>query len=636
MLHKLGTAIDAWLEERFKISFLKKWLGKKEVPQHEQSMWYYFGGIALFLFLIQVITGLLLMVYYQPGIETSHASVKFITEKVEFGWLVRSIHSWAANLMVGVLFIHMFSAFFMKAYKAPREVTWLTGFVLFVITLGLGFSGYLLPWDELSFFATQVGLKIMAATPGIGPWMADLLRGGEIVGGATISRFFELHVWLLPAALIGVLGLHLMMVQIHGMSQPYHYANKPAKYRKSISFMEEFLYQDMILWSVLLGGVIFVASAFPWGLGEIADPFAPAPAGIKPEWYFMFMFQFLKQLPAHIGPTGLQLEGEVFGILLFGVAGLLWALVPFWGTVNRTMEKLATWFGVIAVAAIISLTAWGYLEGGAPPLASTSAGQAVSAQTLGEAETLFKQNCQACHSIGGGALAGPDLKGITATRDKATLAKFVANPEGSKMPQIPGIDEAKAMQILDYIEAQSNPKPATEAAAEASEPAVIPFTPQDVENGRNVFLGVTPLAKGGASCTSCHSVQGATAFGGGNLGNDLTHVYSKLGGRQGLEPWLTSMPNLTMKPLYQDQPLTPEEVHALTAFFEYVDTQKLSPDALRSMTGGSKRHYFVSIGLGGVVLVLLLFALIYHNRFRGVRRHLVEEANEQFLNKGDH
>ncbi len=208
----MWSHIENWLEERFKISVIKKVLGKKEVPQHSQSHWYYFGGVALFLFIVQAVTGLLLLVYYDPGIESSHSSVQYIMDKVEFGWLIRSIHSWAANLMVLVVFIHMFSAFFMKAYRAPREVTWLTGFAIFVCTLGLGFSGYLLPWDEISFFATKVGLEITGAAPIVGPFMADMLRGGESITGATISRFFELHVILLPAAMIGLLGIHLAMV----------------------------------------------------------------------------------------------------------------------------------------------------------------------------------------------------------------------------------------------------------------------------------------------------------------------------------------------------------------------------------------------------------------------------------------
>jgi len=624
------TGLYNWLDERLKISILKKWLGKKEVPQHNQSMWYYFGGVALFLFIVQVVTGLLLMVYYQPGLETSYASIQFITKKVEFGWLIRSIHSWSANLMVGALFIHMFSAFFMKAYRAPREITWLTGFILFVLTLGLGFSGYLLPWDELSYFATKVGLGIMEATPILGPPLAELLRGGEAVGGATINRFFELHILLLPAALMAVLGLHLLMVQVHGMSKPYSYANKPAKYRKSIPFFTEFLYHDVVIWSIMLGVVILIAVLWPWGLGPKADPFVPAPEGIKPEWYFMFMFQILKFLPAHIGPF----EGEVVGILAFAFGGLLWFLVPFWEGINRTTAKLASWYGLFAVALIISMTTWGYMEPREAPLTES---KGMVAQPVGEkGASLFKQQCSACHTIDGGALAGPDLKGVTDKRDHQQLAEFIINPEGSTMPKLPGVTLQDAQTLVQYIDEQSHPEKAAGAKTGENTPKTIteqPFSSETITHGSQLFLGVRPFANGGAACISCHSVQGATKYGGGSLGGDLSGVFKKLGGRKGLTPWLSSMPNPTMMPVYKGQPLTEEEIQALVAFLEDASQQK-DMDVQGQLDIDSKKQYFVILGLMGMLAVLTAFAIVYSGRFQAVRRPLVDDAkNKQDQNQ---
>src|SRR5918994_4281918 len=162
------TAMKDWLDERLSISGLAAIARKKEVPLHRHSVWYYFGGMTLFLFAVQVATGILLLLYYRPSAENAFESVQFIMTDVEFGWLIRSIHSWSANLMILTLFIHMFSVYFMTAYNRPRELTWLSGVVLLLISVGFGFSGYLLPWNEVSFFATKVGTDIADVIPVVG------------------------------------------------------------------------------------------------------------------------------------------------------------------------------------------------------------------------------------------------------------------------------------------------------------------------------------------------------------------------------------------------------------------------------------------------------------------------------------
>jgi len=156
-LKKLYESTYQWVNERAGLDDILDFLHKKEVPICNRSIWYYFGGISMFLFLVQVITGILLLMYYRPGPDSSYESLQLIVSKVHFGWLVRDIHSWSANLMILCVFIHMFSVFFMKSYRKPREMTWITGMILLSLALGFGFSGYLLPWNELAFFATKVG-----------------------------------------------------------------------------------------------------------------------------------------------------------------------------------------------------------------------------------------------------------------------------------------------------------------------------------------------------------------------------------------------------------------------------------------------------------------------------------------------
>src|SRR6185503_8439451 len=212
--------LTLWLDDRLGIGAIAQLARKKEIPIHRHSIWYYFGGMTLFLFCVQVGTGILLLLYYRPNAEGAFESVQFIITEVQFGWLIRSVHSWSANLLILALFIHMFSVYFMSAYRAPREMTWVTGVVLLFLSIGFGFSGYLLPWNELAFFATKVGTEISGVVPLVGRPMLRFLRGGDDVTGATLTRFFGFHVAILPAITTVIIGAHLALVQKHGMSVP--------------------------------------------------------------------------------------------------------------------------------------------------------------------------------------------------------------------------------------------------------------------------------------------------------------------------------------------------------------------------------------------------------------------------------
>src|SRR5215471_804129 len=279
--------------------------------------------MTLFLFSIQAVTGILLLLYYRPTAESAFESVQFVMAKVQFGWLIRSLHSWSANLMILTLLIHMASVYLTRAYTRPREITWLSGVGLLVLVLGFGFSGYLLPWNKLSFFATQVGTQIVGSVPIVGSFMLRFLRGGTSVSGATLTRFYGFHVAVLPALTTAFLGIHLLLVQLHGMSAPQ--GHNPDR---KMPFFPNFLLRDIVGWLVALGILAALAAIFPWELGEKADPFASAPKGIRPEWFFMWMFQTLKIVPAHI----MGFEGEQVAILAFGLLLLLIAAVPLMET----------------------------------------------------------------------------------------------------------------------------------------------------------------------------------------------------------------------------------------------------------------------------------------------------------------
>ena len=349
--------IYSWIDERVELGGLVDYMGKKYVPVHRHSVWYYFGGVSLFLFIIQVVTGILLLLYYKSGEELAFESINFIMSKVQFGWLIRSIHSWTANLFILSAMIHMFSVFFEKAYRKPREITWVTGMLMFFLLLGFGFSGYLLPWNELAFFATKVGTDIAGVVPIVGKPMMLFLRGGDEVTGATLSRFFGFHVAVLPGLFTVLLGIHLLLVQRQGMSEPLHI--KEESERKSMPFFPNFILRDLTLWLLVLNLLAILAVFFPWELGKKADPFAPAPAGIKPEWYFLYMFQTLKYIPGKLW----FLDGEVMGIALFGFTGILWTVVPFWDRKSSRGEqnRFVNYLGLFAVIYIIILTIIGWI-----------------------------------------------------------------------------------------------------------------------------------------------------------------------------------------------------------------------------------------------------------------------------------
>ena len=269
----------AWLDERLGLSALREFAAHKTVPLHSATAWYYFGGITLFLFTIQVLTGVLLLLYYRPSPTEAYESVQFIMTRVQFGWLVRSIHSWSANLMIFTAFIHMFSVVFLHSYRRPREITWLSGLVLLGLALGFGFSGYLLPWNKVSYFATKVGTDMAASVPVAGHQVARFLRGGADVGGATLTRFFGFHVAVLPGLTTLLLVVHLGLVQRHGMSSP------PWSERKKLAqmnFFPNFFLRELMAWYAALAvlGSLGRCSRGSWARRQTRS--RPLPPGSGP------------------------------------------------------------------------------------------------------------------------------------------------------------------------------------------------------------------------------------------------------------------------------------------------------------------------------------------------------------------
>ena len=360
--HEINTpenrgGLRGWLDRRYQLTPLLEFLQHKEVPIGSHWMgWYYLGGITMFFFMVQVITGVLLLMYFQPGEATAYESIRLLTTKVPFGWLIRSMHSWSAHLMIISLTLHMFSTMMLKAYRPPREITWVSGYLLFLLTLGFGFSGYLLPWNKLAYFATTVGTNIVRSVPILGNWLLQVLRGGQDVTINTLYRFFAAHVVILPLAFVGVIGLHLLLIQRQGMAPPIGEKVAP----RGMKFFPSFALRDLLLWlaclMVLLTLTVFLPygpgiPGMDWEMGEKANPMAPAYPGIKPEWYFLWEYQLLKEFPPHL----FGLEGPQVCLFLIGILLGIWAIIP-WLDRRAYRNRYSPGFSDFGWAAILFLT----------------------------------------------------------------------------------------------------------------------------------------------------------------------------------------------------------------------------------------------------------------------------------------
>ncbi|MBM4314208.1 MAG: cytochrome bc complex cytochrome b subunit [Deltaproteobacteria bacterium] len=346
-----------WLDERYDWDAIKKLAKSKLVPEHRYDLWYYTGGITFFLFIIQFVSGMLMALYYVPHVDFAHKSIIEIVTKLNMGWFFRSLHHWGAQLAIAFLFIHLFGTLLLKSYRKPREFVWVTGFVLLGISIFFGLSGYLLLWDERAFAATRVATGGAGAFPFIGWFIKAFLRGSMDVTGDTLLRFYAFHVAILPIITLGLIGLHVLLVQYHGMSVPLTLEKE--KLRQAPFFPNVF-YKDLMIWLAVMGILVTFTVLMPPEIGVKADPLAPPPENIKPEWYFLFLLQTLKLFPGEI----LGLNGETIAILLVACAILFFFLIPFFDRKSSRGEKspLFTWIGVIYLLYFLTMTVVGFLS----------------------------------------------------------------------------------------------------------------------------------------------------------------------------------------------------------------------------------------------------------------------------------
>jgi ubiquinol-cytochrome c reductase cytochrome b subunit len=344
-----------WLDERIDLKTLQAKLLNEPMGGGARYA-YVFGSILLFIFVMQVVTGILLMFYYAPTADHAWESTRYIIEEVEYGWFVLSFHLWGSSAMVFVLVLHMSQVYLWGAYKKPREMVWLAGIVLFLIVLGFGFSGYLLPWDQRSYWATVIGVEIVDKVPIIGDFLGRFLRGGPAPGAQTLSRFFVIHVMILPLALAGMAGAHLFFFRKAGPAGPYKGTKKELESKIQYFFPTQ-VYKDMVAIAIVFVAICALAIYLPHELLEEASAEA-SDLDPEPEWYFLFLFQLLRDPLVSFLFAGEF--GEFLGaILLPGLFMLLLVALPF---IDRSPERnpfrrpIAVSGWVVTMAVIIFFT----------------------------------------------------------------------------------------------------------------------------------------------------------------------------------------------------------------------------------------------------------------------------------------
>ena len=338
------SGLSGWIAERVPVppGLLGKAL-QEELPAHLKTWLWCLGGTPAALFCVQVVTGILLSFYYVPYPMHAYESVDRITRAVRFGWFVRGLHQGAAQLMIVALLLHMIRVFVTRAYRRPRELTWVIGVALFLTTLGFAFTGYSLVYDQLSYWATTVGTNMIAQVPVIGQPMLYVLRGGVDVNPLTLARLYNFHIGLLPALTFLLLLAHIFLVRSHGVA-PLEGDQQRGTYQ---FFPDHVLRETAVALVLLLVLVVYVVN-YPPELGPRADP-TLTPSHIRPEWYFFPSYRWLKIVPIQVG---------LWTSTAFIACMFLWPWID--GAIERLLpgKRVGIWLGTLGWLVTIVLLVW--------------------------------------------------------------------------------------------------------------------------------------------------------------------------------------------------------------------------------------------------------------------------------------
>jgi len=317
------------------------------VPIHLKRWWFCLGGTPAYLFLIQIATGILLAFYYQASAATAYESVSYITHEATCGWYIRSLHKWAGTFMIAAVILHQVRVYVTGAFREPRELNWVVGMLLLLSTLGLAFTGYSLVFDQLSYWGATVGANICDTVPLVGSLLKRMMLGGDVYSGRTLPRLYVVHAAILPATLIVLLGIHIALVRLHGVTD-LRGEEEPGEGPNHFNFFPEHVCTELIIGLVLMVVLSVLATIEPASLGSKADPLN-TPDVIKPEWFFYATFRWLK------------LFSGSFAVLSMGLivgAMIVWPWLDVLIRRATRSKDAGVWIGVVVALLIIGMTVW--------------------------------------------------------------------------------------------------------------------------------------------------------------------------------------------------------------------------------------------------------------------------------------
>ncbi|HEY2456014.1 MAG TPA: cytochrome b N-terminal domain-containing protein [Candidatus Acidoferrum sp.] len=470
------TQIGDWFERRLQIAAPIREVSEHPVPRNTASWWYVFGSAALTVFILQIVTGILLALIYVPSGAEAWSSLQALNHDVTLGWFIRALHGWGSNFMVAIVLIHMIQVFLFGAYKFPRELTWIVGVFLLLMTLGMAFSGQVLRFDQDAYWGLGIGASISSRVPIIGPMAVKLMLGGPIIAGATLSRFFALHVFVIPGMLISFVGLHLLMVLKLGINEwpmpgrvvkRSTYANEYHELTKTdgAPFVPYAIWKDLFFAAFVLLAVAACALYFgPFGPTGRPDPTIIQTAP-KPDYFFLWLYALLSLLPPSMETPAL-LIGPVVVILAL-------LLLPFLSGEGEKSWRRRPIAVLTVLLVAITLGTFTHLAGFTPwsPHMNAWSGDPIPERNLHGSTALQRQGalvfqvkqCRNCHSLGElGGQRGPALDTVAVRLTPDQLIRQVIQGGGNMPAYGKNLSPAETTALVAFLKTLH---PAGQAAA---------------------------------------------------------------------------------------------------------------------------------------------------------------------------
>ena len=444
---RLLRRIGQWFDERLQLSGVARDTAAHPVPRETSSWAYVFGSAALTVFIVQLVTGVMLAFIYVPSANEAWNSLQVLNHDVTLGWFIRALHGWGSNFMVAIVLIHMVQVFLFGAYKFPRELTWIVGVFLLLFTLGMAFTGQVLRFDQDAYWGLGIGASIASRIPVLGPWTVHLLLGGPIIAGATLSRFFALHVFLIPGLLIAFVGLHLLMVLRLGINEwpmpgrlvrreTYLKEYKERTQKDGIAFVPYAIWKDMVFSAFVLIMLIACAVMFgPFGPTGRPDPTIIQTVP-RPDYFFLWLYAVLSLLP-----TEMETPALLIGPVIAVVALLVLPFVAGEGEKSWRRRPVAVLSIALLAVCFANLT---HMAGNPPwsPEMNAWSGVPIPDQFLKNKTALERRGalvfqakqCHNCHSLDGkGGMRGPSLDAVAVRLTQDQLIRQVIQG-GGNMP----------------------------------------------------------------------------------------------------------------------------------------------------------------------------------------------------------